>query len=199
LSASRTDTDACNGRRRAPMVRLDYTGMAPLTSVLGRGAPTAGNLNGRQLFRALRPTAAVPLSASLWRPGDCCRGPLRADSSGPGRIAGPMIHLQHIFHVRHERRVGRNLSLRRRGRSDEVLVQMGFDNVFLRPPNRVVAGARDNAALHDLVFQQLRRPPCPSFGTVAKIKNFAIMAAPPVNARRQAPRRERRKHLAAAR
>src|ERR1700722_13503389 len=54
---------------------------------------------------------------------------------GTVRIVWPMIHLQHIFHVRHERSVGF-------GRDDELLVQMLYDNFFFSVSPIVLSLAR---------------------------------------------------------
>src|SRR3984957_11034272 len=43
-------------------------------------------------------------------------------------------------------------------------LRCGLTMFFLRPTDCVVAGARDDATLHDLVFEQHQRPACPAVG-----------------------------------
>ena len=84
------------------------------------------------------------------------RGLVQADH-GTIRIMRPVIDLQHVFHGGHEPGVGIR-------RNDKLLFQVRFTNVFLHPPDRVVADPGNDVQFHDFVFQQTQRPSCAPLG-----------------------------------
>jgi len=84
------------------------------------------------------------------------RGLVQADH-GTIRIMRPVIDLQHVFHGGHEPGVGIR-------RNDKLLFQVRFKNVFLHPPDRVVADPGNDVQFHDFVFQQTQRPSCAPLG-----------------------------------
>jgi hypothetical protein len=78
------------------------------------------------------------------------RGLVQTDQ-WPIRIARPRIDRQNVFHRRHERGVGCWWN-------DPLFSQVRFENVFLRPADRIVAGTLDDAQFHDLFLQETERP-----------------------------------------
>jgi hypothetical protein len=59
-----------------------------------------------------------------------------------------VVDLDDVLHGRHEGCVGV-------WRDHPIVVQVRLENVFLRPPDGVVAGSRDDIQLDNLAFQDL--------------------------------------------